>query len=73
MELEEGGRKRGRGDNDVREICGNNAGIGEKRERGRNRRERKRKGKRRQEANSTNPPLPIINLSAPRKNRHPPM
>ena len=47
-ELEEGGRKRGRGDNDVREICGNNAGTGEKRERGRNRRkgrEREREDK----------------------------
>jgi len=55
--LKKGGRKRGRGDNDVREICGNNAGIGEKRERGRNR--RKGREREREDKKPTALPRPI--------------
>jgi len=46
------------GDNDMREICGNYAGIGEKRERGRNRRKGREREREDKKANSTTPLFP---------------
>jgi len=70
--LKRGEERGGGGDNDMSEICGNNAGIGEQWERGRNR----RKGREREREDrkpTALPPSSHHNLSAPRKKRHPPI